>query len=198
VPLWKLCNPCHEIAHYCVQVNAWHALFPAPQPECTKDPECRLDKACIQQRCENPCTGLTCGINAECKVRNHRALCICKRGFEGNPQTICEERERNNAWCLLNVNARFSFQLVASMTQNAEMTRLASTGSVRILAFSKSVGAMPFARLAITGQTAFVLPTTLAVLSLNADPMSVWLTLIATSPWLAGRRSVWILVHAVG
>jgi len=65
----------------------------AVDPECTIDPECRLELACIQLRCEDPCTQVRCGVNAICKVVNHRAFCTCQRGYEGNPLTICEERE---------------------------------------------------------------------------------------------------------
>ncbi len=66
--------------------------FLADPPECEIDPHCRLDQACIQQKCRDPCTQLTCGTNAECKVYDHRAVCVCRRGFDGHPYTHCEER----------------------------------------------------------------------------------------------------------
>ncbi len=68
-------------------------LFSAPRPECTTDPECLLHLACIQQRCQDPCSTHRCGTNALCKVANHRAYCVCQRGFEGDPQRVCEERK---------------------------------------------------------------------------------------------------------
>jgi len=67
--------------------------FPAPKPECTSDPECPTNLACIQERCQNPCFTTVCGTNAECNVNNHRAVCICRAGYIGDPYTICEERK---------------------------------------------------------------------------------------------------------
>ena len=65
----------------------------APRPECTTDPECPDHLACIQERCQDPCTTLACGINAQCSVSNHRATCTCRRGFIGDPFTVCRERK---------------------------------------------------------------------------------------------------------
>ena len=68
--------------------------IPAPRPECTTDPECPDHLACIQEKCQNPCFTTTCGINAECRVTRHRAICYCKPGYEGDPYRICEERKK--------------------------------------------------------------------------------------------------------
>ena len=68
-------------------------IISAPRPECTSDYECPTHLACIREKCQDPCQSHTCGINAECMVRNHRALCICLEGFVGDPFTICEERK---------------------------------------------------------------------------------------------------------
>ena len=68
--------------------------FAAPRPECTTDPECPDHLACIQEKCQNPCFTTTCGVNAECRVTRHRAICYCKPGYEGDPYRICEERKR--------------------------------------------------------------------------------------------------------
>ena len=68
-------------------------LFSAPKPECTSDPECPYHLACIQEKCQDPCYTSTCGVNAECKAKNHRAICVCIYGFVGDPYTICEERK---------------------------------------------------------------------------------------------------------
>ena len=67
--------------------------FSAPRPECTSDYECPTHLACIREKCQDPCQTHTCGINAECMVRNHRALCVCIDGYVGDPFTICEERK---------------------------------------------------------------------------------------------------------
>ena len=68
-------------------------FFTAARPECTTDPECPLHLACIQEKCQNPCSRFSCGENAECSVRNHRATCTCRTGYEGDPYTICIERK---------------------------------------------------------------------------------------------------------
>ena len=68
-------------------------FYVAPRPECTTDPECSDHLACIREKCLNPCSTSTCGVNAECRVTLHRALCVCRPGFEGDPYRICEERK---------------------------------------------------------------------------------------------------------
>ena len=68
--------------------------FSAPQPECLVDPDCPSHLACINEKCENPCFTLSCGIRADCKVKNHRAICVCRPGLIGNPHEICEERKQ--------------------------------------------------------------------------------------------------------
>jgi len=44
-----------------------------------------LDKACIQQKCKDPCPGV-CGSNARCSVYNHVPTCTC---IEGKFVSIC-------------------------------------------------------------------------------------------------------------
>jgi len=70
-----------------------NCIFSAPRPECTSDPECPIHLACIQEKCQDPCFTAKCGVNAECKVNNHRAVCVCRVGYIGDPYSICEERK---------------------------------------------------------------------------------------------------------
>ena len=80
----------------CICCIAWFnacVIITAPRPECTTDPECPQHLACIQEKCQDPCYTSTCGVNAECKAKNHRAICVCIYGFVGDPYTICEERK---------------------------------------------------------------------------------------------------------
>ncbi|CAB4059878.1 unnamed protein product [Lepeophtheirus salmonis] len=64
---------------------------PPPKPECTSDPECPDHLACVNQKCQNPCSRSTCGINAQCRVQRHRAICSCLDGYIGDPYSVCEE-----------------------------------------------------------------------------------------------------------
>ncbi|KAJ8890112.1 hypothetical protein PR048_009619 [Dryococelus australis] len=53
---------------------------------CIRDSDCPADKACVKGICRNPCN---CGPNAECTVKDHKPVCICKQGYDGNPEIEC-------------------------------------------------------------------------------------------------------------
>lgn len=61
---------------------------PGCRPECVVSSECPLNKACVNQKCTDPCPG-TCGLNARCDVKNHSPICSCQRDYTGNPFTRC-------------------------------------------------------------------------------------------------------------
>lgn len=61
---------------------------PSCRPECVISAECPADRACINQKCQDPCPG-ACGLNAQCHVRNHSPLCSCQPGFTGDALTRC-------------------------------------------------------------------------------------------------------------
>lgn len=61
---------------------------PSCRPECTVNSECPLSKACISQKCADPCPG-TCGVSAICRVLNHSPICSCKEGYTGDPFSNC-------------------------------------------------------------------------------------------------------------
>lgn len=61
---------------------------PSCRPECISSAECALQKACLNQKCSDPCPG-TCGQNAKCQVINHNPICSCTQGFTGDPFTRC-------------------------------------------------------------------------------------------------------------
>lgn len=58
----------------------------ASPPGCQQDADCPDNESCINRQCRNPCN---CGLDAECRVQNHRAVCSCRNGYDGNPQTVC-------------------------------------------------------------------------------------------------------------
>lgn len=61
---------------------------PNCRPECTINAECQSDKACMNEKCIDPCPG-ACGHNAICKPINHNAICTCTVGYEGDPLKQC-------------------------------------------------------------------------------------------------------------
>ena len=61
---------------------------PGCRPECVGSSECSLDKACINQKCSDPCPGV-CGTNAKCNVNNHSPICSCQSGYTGDPFSRC-------------------------------------------------------------------------------------------------------------
>ena len=62
--------------------------YVACRPECVVNSDCPSNKACQRNKCIDPCPG-TCGINAQCNVRNHIAMCSCIAGYEGDPFVSC-------------------------------------------------------------------------------------------------------------
>jgi hypothetical protein len=62
------------------------------RPECVLNTDCSRDKACVNNKCKNPCIG-TCGINAECRVINHAPSCSCYPGYIGDPLNACHQRQ---------------------------------------------------------------------------------------------------------
>jgi hypothetical protein len=57
--------------------------------ECRNDDECPYDKACLNEKCLNPCISSRCGKGAECQPQQHRANCVCPAGTQGNPLVSC-------------------------------------------------------------------------------------------------------------
>lgn len=58
------------------------------RPQCVLNPDCEENKACINNKCENPCKGV-CGVNALCEVKNHVPLCYCPPNHSGDPFLSC-------------------------------------------------------------------------------------------------------------
>lgn len=68
------------------------------RPECVINSDCPSNRACVNERCKNPCPG-TCGLNAECYVRNHQATCNCLYGYQGDPYRYCAKEEKRKKKC---------------------------------------------------------------------------------------------------
>lgn len=58
------------------------------RPECILNTDCPSNRACIRNKCQDPCPG-TCGQNAVCQVVNHLPSCTCQPGYSGDPFRHC-------------------------------------------------------------------------------------------------------------
>ena len=86
-------NPPRVIGDRC-QCSCLSEMIGSPpncRPECIINQDCPTDMACTNRKCRDPCPGL-CGINAQCNVRNHVPICICNRGFVGDPFVQCRRQ----------------------------------------------------------------------------------------------------------
>lgn len=63
------------------------------RPECVSNSDCPGNRACIGNKCQDPCPG-TCGINAECTAINHVPTCTCIIGYTGDAYRRCNHIAR--------------------------------------------------------------------------------------------------------
>lgn len=87
------CGPnsqCREVnlQAVCSCIPGFIGAPPTCRPECVSSNECSLKKACVNQKCIDPCPG-TCGINAKCQVAHHNPICSCMNKYTGDPFTKC-------------------------------------------------------------------------------------------------------------
>lgn len=88
------CGPnsqCREIDSHavCSCSSNYIGMPPSCRPECITSSECPQDKACVREKCIDPCPG-TCGSNARCQVLNHNPICSCAPGYTGDPFVQCQ------------------------------------------------------------------------------------------------------------
>lgn len=72
----------------CSCLPGYYGAAPYCKPECTSDSDCSLTRACVNQKCVDPCAG-ACGSHANCKVINHNAVCYCPDRYTGDPFNRC-------------------------------------------------------------------------------------------------------------
>lgn len=58
------------------------------RPECVLSSDCPSNRACMRNKCTDPCPGI-CGQNADCQVVNHLPQCSCRPGYTGDPFRYC-------------------------------------------------------------------------------------------------------------
>lgn len=90
-------SPCGEFAQcndqngvaVCKCLPNYYGNPPSCRPECTTNSDCSNTKACVNERCVDPCPG-ACGLNTVCNVINHRPNCACRSGYEGDAFVRCQ------------------------------------------------------------------------------------------------------------
>lgn len=70
------------------------------RPECSVNNDCARDKACLNNKCRDPCPGV-CGFNAECHVVNHSPACSCIAGHVGDPLQGCRPEIKSKSRFLM-------------------------------------------------------------------------------------------------
>lgn len=58
------------------------------RPECVLSSDCSSNKACLRNKCIDPCNGV-CAQNALCEVINHVPMCRCPEMMTGNAFIMC-------------------------------------------------------------------------------------------------------------
>lgn len=95
------------------------------RPECVLNSDCATSKACVRNRCEDPCAG-TCGPHAICQVVNHLPACTCEYGYTGDSYRYCaliqHERESNESF-----RRRFDTTPTRNLTVSSSFFTLSST-----------------------------------------------------------------------
>lgn len=75
--------------------NPYEACVPEEEPECREDGDCPSQLACLNQRCQNPCTIIQpCYEPAKCKVLPslpvRTMVCICPSGYISSGSGTCQ------------------------------------------------------------------------------------------------------------
>jgi hypothetical protein len=78
------------------------------RPECVLNSDCPSNRACIRNKCQDPCPG-TCGQNADCQVVNHLPSCTCYQGYTGDPFRLCriESRDRKKPFVIYKAKTKY-------------------------------------------------------------------------------------------
>lgn len=55
----------------------------------------------MRGECRDPCTTVPppCGVGARCRVINHRTICQCPDGYEGDPRDLCSPGNPPSSAC---------------------------------------------------------------------------------------------------
>lgn len=103
--------------------------FGAPphcRPECTINSECPSNRACMNQRCIDPCPG-SCGINTQCSVINHTPSCTCNEHYTGDPFQGCSPIQGKYNFYFYFKNRTQTIQLITPFIMKFEEKKLIFT-----------------------------------------------------------------------
>jgi hypothetical protein len=99
--------------------------YDACKPECVLNSDCPSNKACVTNKCKDPCPGV-CAYNAFCQVINHLPVCTCPDRFTGNAFVSCNPIPVNGIYIfnynLLCINLMLSLQLLDINFRSATAT----------------------------------------------------------------------------
>lgn len=79
----------------CSCLSNYQGTPPDCRPECIVSTECSMNRACVNQKCVDPCPGV-CGINAKCDALSHSPFCSCGPGQNGDPFVKCFDMPRKS------------------------------------------------------------------------------------------------------
>lgn len=118
------CGPysqCREIGStaVCSCLPNYIGRAPNCRPECTQNSECSANRACINERCKDPCPG-SCGISAYCSVVNHNPVCACDNGYTGDPFSGCYPIPSKNLVLVCMLNNTSNSYLFLTLTNHVE------------------------------------------------------------------------------
>lgn len=63
-------------------------------PGCRTNNDCPNTEICRNKKCQDPCKSPnSCGKNAICRATDHRKVCLCPDGHQGDPNILCSPYE---------------------------------------------------------------------------------------------------------
>lgn len=110
-PIQEIINPCRPSpcgpnalckeqnnAGSCICLPEYYGNpYEGCRPECMVNTDCNANKACMSNKCKDPCPG-TCGNNAKCQTINHIPMCTCLLGYVGDPFKYCQIIQPQRKW----------------------------------------------------------------------------------------------------
>lgn len=84
-----MCNEINGMLTCQCHSNFYGNPYISCRPECVVNSDCSSNKACLNNKCENPCKDI-CGIGAQCETVSHHAVCYCPPNLTGDPYVRCQ------------------------------------------------------------------------------------------------------------